>query len=465
MINIKNVSFGYSPQKYALKNINLHVNRGECILLCGKSGCGKTTMTKLVNGLIPHFTENCHLEGSIVAAGMNVPDTELYELSKKIGSVFQNPKSQFFNIDSVNELAFGLENEGADPELIKKRIKDTVETLKIEGLLNKNIFAMSGGEKQSLAFASVYTMNPDIYVLDEPTANLDENAIDIIKKQIAEIKKQGKTILIADHRLYYLTDLIDRAVYMEDGRILDIFNRREFIGLRDEERIKMGLRTLKKTKAHVAIGDIEEDGQLLVKNLSCTIKDNIIFQNLSFSAKLGDVIGITGSNGVGKTTLMRCLAGLIKESSGNISLDGRRLKPKDRNKLCYMIKQDVNHQLFADSTWNECEISSSNIGDEDIENILRNFDLYGLKDNHPMALSGGQKQRLAIATGVLIDKRILIFDEPTSGLDYDHMIAVSRTIRKLGKDRHIIFIITHDREFLEITCDRAITFFNERMGG
>lgn len=461
MIRINDVSFGYTEEGDTLKNINLHIRSGECVLLCGKSGCGKTTITKMINGLIPHFTPDCHLSGSIEVAGMDVPNTELYQLSKKIGSVFQNPKSQFFNVDSDSELAFGLENEGARPELIEQRIKKTVKDLKIERLRHRNIFKMSGGEKQNLAFASVYAMDSDIYVLDEPTANLDARAIEILKEQIAQLKKLGKTILIADHRLYYLTDLIDKAIYIDNGEIVDIYSREEFLSISIEDRVKMGLRTLYQDKIDINnCQGYPNKNELIVKDLTCAYKNETILKGISFNAYEGEIIGITGYNGTGKTTLVRCIAGLIKEKRGKIILDGKVLNTKQRNKACYMIMQDVNHQLFGDSVWNECEISGYRDENQDIDKVLLDFDLLEYKESHPMALSGGQKQRLAIATGVLTNKKILIFDEPTSGLDYYHMIAVSRTIQKL-KEGHIILIITHDMEFLEVTCDRTIDLTNK----
>ncbi len=457
MIKIHNVSFGYTQEEQILKNIDLHINKGECVLLCGKSGCGKTTVTKLINGLIPHFTDNCRLEGTVTVEGKNVAETQIYELAEKIGSVFQNPKSQFFNLDSDTEIVFGLENAGASPDFIDERLRVTTKTLNIEKLRRRSIFSMSAGEKQSLAFASVYAMNPHAYVLDEPTANLDEGAIEVLRAQIGKIKEEGKAVLIAEHRIYFLMDLIDRAVFMEKEEIVRIFTREAFLALSEDERIKMGLRTLGKKSVcsfpHIPGHSAEA---LTVKNLCCKIKENIIFEKLSFSVKSREILGITGSNGAGKTTLLRCIAGLIKQSEGELLLDGRPLKKKERSRLCYLIMQDVNHQLFSDSLWNECELSRTEAEEAKIEEVLRQFDLSELKHSHPMALSGGQKQRLAIAAGVLEDKKIVLFDEPTSGLDYEHMLAVSATIKGLAQKGHIVIIVTHDTEFLRCTCNRTI---------
>lgn len=427
--------------------------------MCGKSGCGKTTVTKLINGLIPHFNEG-KLHGKAVVDDMVVSDTPMYRLSEKVGSVFQNPKSQFFNIDSDSELAFGLENNGVNPEVIRSRVARTVQDLHIESLQHRNIFSMSGGEKQSLAFASVYAINPDIYVLDEPSANLDRNAISILEKELKHIKAQGKSIIIAEHRLYFLTDLIDRAVFIADGKIMKVFRRTEFLSLSDHERQRMGLRSLQQTAPSYHMSK-ETGGELEVKNLTYQDKKHTIFEGISFAASSGDIIGILGNNGSGKTTLMRCLAGLLKERKGDVLYKGKRLNAKERNAVCYMIMQDVNHQLFGESVWNECELSTSgSMPNAEIEQALKEFDLFRYKDKHPMALSGGQKQRLAIVTGIVAGKKILIFDEPTSGLDYIHMCIVSQTLNKLAQKGHIILVVTHDMEFLGITCSQAIEVGN-----
>jgi energy-coupling factor transport system ATP-binding protein len=457
MVDIRNVSFGYSHAKDTLKNIDLHIDAGECVMLCGRSGCGKTTVTKLVNGLIPHFTENGHLEGRVLVAGMEVAKTELYELSRRIGSVFQNPKSQFFNLDSDAELAFGLENIGASPAYMRKRLNATLKELKIERLTHRGIFSMSGGERQALAFGSVYAMNPDIYVLDEPTANLDGDSVAVLRRQLGEIKHQGKTILIAEHRLYFLTNIIDRAVYIENGEIVRIYSREEFLSLSDAQRIRMGLRTLRADALRATGLPAQNDGHVLeVSDLCCEIRGNCVFDHVNFSAGSGEIVGITGNNGVGKSTLMRCICGLAKEKSGSILFDGRRLTPKQRNRACFCVMQDVTHQLFSDSVWNECELSAGEEGGPEIEAVLRAFDLFEYRDAHPMALSGGQKQRLAIACGVLSGKKILVFDEPTSGLDYEHMMAVAGIIRELAQKDHIVLVVTHDMEFLNCVCDRTV---------
>ena len=242
MIEFENVSFSYTGQEHGgLRDINLKISDGECVLFCGRSGCGKTTITRLVNGLIPQFYQG-ELHGRVLVDGQEISNIPMYQIAAKVGSVFQNPRTQFFNVDTDSEIAFGIENEARPPEKLAERVEQTTEDLHIQKLRNRNIFELSGGEKQKIAFASVYAMNPQIYLLDEPSSNLDMTSIQELKEHLRLIKKQGKTVLIAEHRLYYLMELADRIVYLEKGEIKGIYTPEEFWQLSEPDREHMGLR-------------------------------------------------------------------------------------------------------------------------------------------------------------------------------------------------------------------------------
>lgn len=458
MISIDRVSFGYGEAQETLSQVSTAIAPGECVLLCGASGCGKTTVTKLINGLIPAFTPGCRLEGRVEVDGLDPGTTPMYELARKVGSVFQNPKSQFFNLDTDSELAFGLENEGRPPDEIRKRVADTVDALHLKELQARNIFSLSGGQKQLLAFGSVYAMGPEIFVLDEPTANLDQDAIARLHDQIAGLKRQGRTVVIAEHRLYFLTDLIDRALYLRDGVLERTFTRKQFCALTDREREALGLRTLIPAGCTLpAAAPAGAKEGLSVEGLTCAYrKEPPVFQALSFSARPEEVVAITGPNGVGKTTLSRCLCGLIREQAGQIALNGRPLNRKKRQKAAFCVMQDVNHQLFSDSVWGECRMSAPDVPDSTLKGVLDSLHLLPFRERHPMSLSGGQKQRLAVATALLSEKPILIFDEPTSGLDYARMVEVSGVIRSMAQQGRIVLVVTHDQEFLQRACDRVL---------
>lgn len=458
MVSVERVSFGYQKDADNLRDVNLTVRQGECILLCGESGCGKTTVTKLVNGLIPHFVEGGRLQGRVTADGLCVADTPLYEIAGHVGSVFQNPKSQFFHLDSDSELTFGLENEGAPPERIRERLRETVRALEIEKLRGRNIFAMSGGEKQTLAFASVYMMDPQIYVLDEPSANLDGEAVKRLQEQLRVLKAKGKTILIAEHRLYFLMDLIDGALYIRNGEIAESFTRESFRALDSGQRQMLGLRATENSNVSLPVA-LPGGGMrgLSVENLTCAYqKKHPVFKNLSFTAAAGEVLAITGNNGVGKSTLVRCLCGFNREQYGAIRLDGRELRFRQRRKEAFCVMQDVHHQLFSDSVWGECELASGSGDRKKTEAVLEDLNLLSYRDAHPVALSGGQKQRLAVACAILSGKKLLLFDEPTSGLDLVQMQRVTALVRSLAEEGRIVLVITHDMEFLTLACDRVL---------
>lgn len=242
MIEIKSVSLDYG-----VKDLDLTIKKGEFLLLCGRSGCGKTTVTRLINGLIPEFYP-AEMTGDAFVDGERVRDMPMYRIAERVGSVFQNPRTQFFNVDTDSEIAFGIENEARPPEELRARVEQTGRELQIEKLRGRNIFELSGGEKQKIAFASVYAMNPEIYLLDEPSSNLDVDTIAELKQHLRLIKAQGKTVIVAEHRLYYLMDLADRIVYLEKGRITGIYTPDEFRQIPDETRKQMGLRALDLTK-------------------------------------------------------------------------------------------------------------------------------------------------------------------------------------------------------------------------
>ena len=407
MIKFENVNVTMQGKRI-LSDINLEIQDGEFVLICGESGCGKTTMTKLINGLIPHFVRDVSVDGTITVCGKNVAEMPMYEIAELVGSVFQNPRTQFFYTNSNAEMAFGLENRGVEPEYIRKRIKNTINELDIEKLEDRDVFSMSGGEKQLLAFASVYAMNPQIYVLDEPSANLDIAAMEKLSERMKVIKKKGHTVVVAEHRLAWIQKFADRIIYMKEGRIEQEFTSDEFKALSDLKRKQMGLRSIVPEQIQIPeITGNSEDAVLQICNLSCKRKKQMIFQNISLSARAGDIIGITGKNGAGKSTFCNCLCGLLKPKGGEILYQGKKLSEKARTKLFGMVMQEVNHQLFSDSVKNECMLANEEASEQEIRKLLEKFDLEEHAEYHPMTLSGGQRQRLAICQAVMGEKSCL----------------------------------------------------------
>lgn len=458
MIQIENVSFQYNnSEKGALKDVSISVDKGECVLLCGASGCGKTTITRLINGLIPHFYEG-EYSGNVSVYGMNVQSEELYNISKKVGSVFQNPRSQFFCMDTTSEVAFGCENMGLVENDINERVKLAVSELEMENLMDRDIFKLSGGEKQRVACGSVTAMQPDVFVLDEPTSNLDKESIERLKNTLLLWKKQGKTIVIAEHRLYWLKEICDRVVYLEHGRIMFDITMQEFLKFSEQKLQNLGLRTMQphcdeSSKRHEYIA---KKSDIVLKNYYFSYGEKKVLEFGDMQLPKNELIAITGQNGAGKSTFVRCFCGLEKKFKGQMVIEEKQYKPKEMLRKCYLVMQDVNHQLFCESVEDEVLLGASDTGKEIQERareIMQKLGIWEFRDKHPMSLSGGQKQRVAIASSVLAEKEILIFDEPTSGLDYCHMVSTAQLFKELRDMGKSIFIITHDRELIERCCN------------
>ena len=456
IIQISNVSFQYeNSEKGALHDVSLTVEPGECILLCGESGCGKTTITRLLNGLIPHFYEGT-LNGMVEVCGLKIQEEELYTIAEEVGSVFQNPRSQFFCLDTTSEVAFGCENMGLPEDEIKQRIAKVTRELKMENLMGRNIFKLSGGEKQRVACASVSAMQPEIFVLDEPTSNMDLDAIEELKKTLLFWKKQGKTIVIAEHRLYWLKYICDRVIYMEEGHIVSDLPMKTFVTF-SEDRIKaMGLRGLSLSQPEFPEKPEKSGKTITFKNYHFNYEKEEVLHMSDVTVPAESIIAVTGHNGAGKSTFLRCLCGLEKKFKGHTVLDGANLSGRQMLKNCYMVMQDVNHQLFCETVEEEIQLGMAEEKADKVSDLLRELDLAGFRERHPMSLSGGQKQRVAIASAVLAEKSVLIFDEPTSGLDYKHMRQTAGLFQRLKERKKTMFIITHDPELIVMCCTHVL---------
>lgn len=467
MLEFNNISFTYDAASTSgqISNITLTIPEGQVVLLCGESGCGKTTLTRLINGLIPNYYEDT-LSGSVSINGDKISEKALYEIAPIVGSVFQNPRSQFFAVDTNSELAFGCENMGWQEEKIRARMNEVVADFHIKALMNRSIFALSGGEKQKIACASAAMMDPKILVLDEPSSNLDLKSIYELGKVIRLWKDQGKTIIVAEHRLSYLMNLVDRVLYMQDGAITKDMPIQEFKRLSNEEIALMGLRSRYPIdfKQHYKTA-VLSDKQITMSNFYFSYGKQPALQMDSVSVPKGSVIGIVGNNGAGKTTLARCLCGLEKKSSGEIHVDGKTYSGKQRLNLCYMVMQNPSHQLFTEDVLDEVILSmDGDVGNQaTAEQILLDLNIENLKQRHPMSLSGGQQQRVAIASAVASGREIMVFDEPTSGLDFRHMEKVADEIEKLQQMGKTIFIITHDPELIQRCCNYFLFVENGKI--
>ena len=462
MIRIDHVTFSYGEENESasgVQDINLNIEDGQFIVLCGESGCGKTTITRLINGLIPHYYEG-KMNGEVWVNGAKVSEQPIYDTAKTVGSVFQNPRSQFFNVDTTSEITFGCENLGQPEQSIRERLEKTVRDFRLEKLMGRNIFHLSGGEKQKIACAGASIMEPDVLVMDEPSSNLDASSILDLRATLAFWKSQGKTVIVSEHRLYYLRGLADRFIYITAGKVEKDYSAAEFERLTEQQRVNLGLRTF-----------ILED--LLPSKALPPAREQMKLHNFCFAYKnesetlhireceipANRIVGIIGNNGAGKSTFSRCFCGLEKRC-GEVIWNGRTYRPKDRLNTCYMVMQEVNHQLFTETVLDEVLISMEEENQEQAEEILAKLDLTGFKDRHPMSLSGGQKQRVAIASAIASKRSILFFDEPTSGLDYKHMKEVANVLRQVRDTGITVYVITHDLELILDCCTDIVHFEN-----
>ena len=478
----------------SVSGVNLVVRPGECVVLTGPSGCGKTTLTRMVNGLIPALYAG-EATGEVLVQGVPMDAWEMDDLSCAVGSVFQNPRSQFFNLDTTSEVAFGCENMGVPQGEMHARVAATVRELSIERLMERDIRALSGGEKQLVAVASVHAMEPSVFVLDEPTAALDVDAMKRLRDVVARLKAAGKAILVAEHRLWWLAGVADRIVLMEDGRITCDLPVAEFAAMPAAERARKGLRAWDIAEVEPAAKDSEDRGGVEARTLEASCAEEpahpllevrglearygrrgaAVVRNCEFSAQAGRAVALVGRNGAGKTTLARCLAGLHAESAGEVRLSGRVLGPRERAGRVYLAMQESGYQLFSDTAAGELRLAlearerrdGEALPEEEaaalVDRTLADFALEDFRERHPLSLSGGQRQRLAIAAGALQGARVMVLDEPTSGLDLANMRRVAAQIERLKARGTCLVIVTHDFEFACATCDELAFMADGRI--
>ena len=471
VIDFDNVSFSYGTQtEGSLRNINFKVKEGEFILLTGQSGSGKTTVTRLINGLIPHFFEGV-LTGTVKVLGSDIKTITPGEMGKNIASIFQNPRSQFFTTNSTKEVAFALENYGIDRNEMIDRVNCAFHDFEAESLMDRDMFSLSSGEKQKIAIIAAKALNPKIYVFDEPSANLDICSILNLKKMMERLKKQGYTVIVSEHRLFYLKNLVDKCLIMKDGKIDRELEKNDIENLHDSDIRAFKLRTFKlsnikyKLKDNLIVNKQNADFKVNNLNFSYDVNHSVL-SNCNLEGNFGETVAIVGHNGSGKTTLGKIMSGLLKARSGQFFIEGKYTKQKNLYKSVYFVMQDADYQLYSDSVVSELMLSSMNSikqNDEKIENAITLLNISSFRNRHPQSLSGGQKQRVTIAAAIASNKKILIFDEPTSGLDYENMKVVSEAINTLRKKGILIFVISHDLEFLSRVATKAVFIENNTV--
>ncbi len=437
-----------------------HIPAGRCVVLCGGSGCGKSTLLRCINGLIPQFYEG-ELKGFCRLGGKDTAGMSIGEIGELAASVFQDPRSQFFTVNSSNEVAFGLENHGLMQEEIRQRVDKAFGVFHLERLKNRNVYELSSGERQLISILSAWAMDTDIFLLDEPTANLDFAATEQLKEILLELKNQGKTILLSEHRLYYLADIADEFWVMADGEIKANYSSDDAKKLSEEEKRTLSLRTLDLNQ--VTVSEKHTAGTytkaLEVSDISYRYakKTGDILSGVSFSVGEHETVGLVGANGCGKTTIGKLISGLYKPSGGQISLFGKVQNPKQLQKQVMFIMQEAEFQFFTNSVMHELQYGHKVTPEftKKAEALLISTGMWECRDRHPFSLSGGQMQKLTLMMAYLSDKPIVILDEPTAGQDAQSLEKCAALIREMSKEKTVL-IITHDLELIAKACDRCI---------
>ena len=478
LISIRNLSYTYpNSSQPALKNVNLDVAKGSCTLIVGQSGCGKSTLARCLNGLIPHLFRG-KLEGQLTVEDKDTSTIPVWELANHVGLVFQNTESQLFTLTVEDEVSFGPENFGIPRREIRERVDWALDALDISNLSSCSIFKLSDGQKQRVVIAANLSSLPEILVFDEPTSNLDPKGKQEFIELVKELRgKWKKTIILIDHYLQGMMDCFDSVVIMEDGEIKltgatdilmdgDIIERfclRRSSWIFSQAISAMHVSDSNRKIDHDMLKDTAEP-VIFAEGLCFSYGKIPVFKKISFGIEAGEIVGIVGKNGGGKTTLLKLIAGLLKPLSGRIVVSGtdtRNVGVSQLARKAALVLQNPDHQLFASSVYEDVAFSIESTENHFsgrsaiIEEVLREMDLWDLRHHHPHRLSEGQKQRVTIAVALARQPEILVLDEPTTGMDGKHLDMLRAKIRKLNAFGITVVIASHDSELILSLCHRT----------
>lgn len=469
MITAHNLSYTYPFQdEPALQGIDFRLAAGEAMLVTGPSGCGKSTLLRAINGLIPHHFKG-RLSGTLELEGRPYPDS-MEGISRRIGTLLQNPDEQFMATTLADEVALPLEWRQTPVKVIKNRVADALDTLRLTHLADRSVFSLSEGEKQKCEIASLLALQPDVIVMDEPTANLSPEATDELREICLKLKSQGVTLAIVDHRLYWLNGVLDHLMVLNEGREAFSTGRTENAGEdplktldRQPETEDWGLRSISAGTPH-DLPSADNNGEAVqIRGLTFRYPrtEKEIFSDYSASVPGNTVTALVGDNGTGKTTLARLLCGLEKPRAGKIMHAGQTQSVKKLRRETAFVMQQMEAQLYMRSVLDELMLSApNNVSDVDkktqAEYLMEMFRLRSLSERHPHSLSGGEKQRLVIACALMKKPELLILDEPTSGLDGRNMRTIGTQIGRYVDAGGTALLITHDLELLELAAREKI---------
>lgn len=496
-IEFQNVTFSYAgSDEPAIKNINLSIEPGEIVLITGPAGSGKTTLCSCINGLIPHYHEG-QLSGNVLIGPYNTQKARVGGLASLVGMVFQDPESQLVTNSVLDEVAFGPENLGVSRDEINQRIQAALEATRLIGYEEREPHNLSGGEQQACVIAATYAMHPEIYVMDEPLANLDPAGRAYILNLVVQVARQrGKTLIIVEHALEETLPLVERIIVMEKGQIVrdgptqevlaqgdiphvlkrpDILRLAEAFKLEDlaltPAQFNQALRRKYILKSVPSLPyqnghHLQSETVIEFKNVSFTYTgEKEALKNVSLKIKAGEMVAIMGRNGSGKTTLVRHVIGLHQPSKGQVLVNGKDITTTPTHVLAKDVGfcfQNPNHQIVSFTVKEEMlfGLKSHNVDpaefDKRIRESLEIVDLSDKIDSEVFDLGKGQKQRLALASVLTLKPKILIIDEPTTGQDPEMIDEIFAIIKRLNDMGTTILLITHRVDYAAMFAKRAV---------
>jgi energy-coupling factor transport system ATP-binding protein len=480
---IQNLSFIYRNRtEPALKDVSLEVRRGEVLLIAGASGCGKTTLIRCINGLIPRSYKG-ELTGHVLLYGQQTASWPLARISQTIGTVLQDPERQILGTKVLNEVAFGLENMGLTRDEIMRRAEDALVYLDLTHLRGRETFNLSGGEKQKVALAGVLAMRPSLLLLDEPLASLDPVSSLETLALVRRLADDGMTVLLVEHRVEDVLEINpDRVMFMKDGEIRYLGAMEGLVNEVDYHEVKLPAPMIVQRAAadpapaslHILPGRPAQASAPLVRfeNVAFGYEDGAqVLHDINLDIRAGDVIAVLGPNGSGKTTLVKLAIGLLKPKAGRVLVEGRDTRAASVAQIAGVLGyvfQSPSHMLFAPTVREELAFGPTNLGhkpaeiEKEVTEALRIVNLAERVQDPPLTLSFGQQKRVSIAAILAMRSRILVMDEPTAGQDYQNYMTFMEAILQLPSFEAILFI-THDVDLAVIFANRVVVVAEGRL--
>ena len=475
---VENLSFRYRDrQETAIRNISFEAKAGEVLLIAGASGCGKTTLIRCINGLVPRSYKG-EVTGTVKVFGEDTSAWKLSQISQKIGTVLQDPERQILGTKVLNEVAFGLENLNIPREEILERADESLKFLKIFHLRERETFTLSGGEKQKVALAGVLAMRPSILLLDEPLASLDPASAQDALDTARFLADQGMTILMIEHRVEDVLRIKpERVMFMSEGDVRYLGDLAGLSKVVNYREIKLSAEDIvERAKKDDAPAEIkllpgaagkgsEEEALVKFEDVAFGYESDVeVLHGINLEIKRGDVIAVLGPNGAGKTTFVKHAIGLLKPKSGRVLVNGRSTRDASvaqiASTLGYVF-QSPSHMLFAPTVREELSFGPKNLKhskeqiEQEVKEALRIVNLSDKEQDPPLALSFGQQKRVSIAAILAMQSRILVMDEPTAGQDYQNYMSFMDSILQLPSFEAVLFI-THDVDLAVIYANRVL---------